>query len=146
MSKYPYIPDKKMYAAVMGACKWIREEGYFNKAVKYYSEKYSVNPDELAKHIRTRQAVGQKGKSKTYKWYIVDKREQSYGEIHEYNNPRIVKATSVENATKQRGKEYWRDMQRSFDSIGLVLWDEVLGEYNTRQEAIDALMQMRGEQ
>lgn len=27
MKKLPYIPDKKLYAAVMGACSWIRECG-----------------------------------------------------------------------------------------------------------------------
>lgn len=32
-SKYPYISDKRMYAAVMNACKYIRETGYFNKAI-----------------------------------------------------------------------------------------------------------------
>ena len=37
--KYPYIQDKNMYAAVMYACKMIRENGYFNKAVEYALER-----------------------------------------------------------------------------------------------------------
>lgn len=76
MSKYPYIPNKKMYAAVMGACRYIREEGYFNKAVSYYADRYGVDEEELAKHIRARQSAGQKGrksasKGKKYKYFLV---------------------------------------------------------------------------
>jgi len=69
--KYPFIPDKTMYAAVMGACSYIRETGYFNKAVKYYANKYGVDEDELAKHVRARQGAGQKGKSRQYKHFVV---------------------------------------------------------------------------
>lgn len=73
--KYPYIADKKMYAAVMNACKYIRETGYFNKAVSYNAQRFGVDPDELAKEIRKRQSAGQKAKSKTekrkYKYFIV---------------------------------------------------------------------------
>lgn len=48
--KYPFIKGgKAMVAAVLGACSYIRETGYFNKAVRYYSEKYDVDPDELEK-------------------------------------------------------------------------------------------------
>ena len=61
--KYPFIPDKRMYAAVMGACKYIRETGYFNKAVQYNADKFGVDPNELEKEIRKRQSAGQKGKS-----------------------------------------------------------------------------------
>ena len=32
---YPYIKDRNMYRAVMFACKMIRDDGYFNKAVDY---------------------------------------------------------------------------------------------------------------
>ena len=28
MSYFEYIPDKKMYAAVIGACKYIRDTGF----------------------------------------------------------------------------------------------------------------------
>ena len=62
MKNFPYIADKKMYAAVMGACSYIREKGWFNKAVSYYSKKYGVDSDELAQHIRARQSVGQRNK------------------------------------------------------------------------------------
>lgn len=62
--RYPYISDKKMYAAVMGACSYIRETGWFNKAVSYYANKFGVDSVELANHIRERQSAGQKAKNK----------------------------------------------------------------------------------
>ena len=62
--RYPYIADKEMYAAVMGACSMIREMGYFHKAVSYYASRYGVDEDELAAHIRARQGVGQHGKQR----------------------------------------------------------------------------------
>ena len=42
--KYPYIKGgKAMVAAVLGACSYIRETGYFNRAVTYYANKYNVS-------------------------------------------------------------------------------------------------------
>jgi hypothetical protein len=62
-NKMPYIADKKLYAAVMFACKMIREEGYFNKAVKIAARYYDVDADDVANEIRKRQSVGQMGKN-----------------------------------------------------------------------------------
>ena len=50
MSDYPYIP-KQYYAAVMFACKMIRENGYFNKAINTAANYYNVNPKEVEKHV-----------------------------------------------------------------------------------------------
>lgn len=57
MSKYPYIADKQMYAAVMGACKWIRESGYFNKATQYYADKYGLDVGAVRAEVRKRQSA-----------------------------------------------------------------------------------------
>lgn len=106
--KYPYIADKKLYAAVMGACKWIRESGYFNKAVAYYADKYGVDEERLANEIRKRQAAGQKGKTsankgKKIKWFIVAK--TSFCDANPipalYGRPKIVKGFDSE-AIKRR--------------------------------------------
>lgn len=70
--KLPYISDKKLYAAVMGACSWIRETGYFNKATQYYADEYSVDVEEVRKYVRIAQGNGQKKAPKRkYKWYVV---------------------------------------------------------------------------
>ena len=72
--RYPYIKDRDMYAAVMGACSYIRETGYFNKAVSYYARKFGVDRDELEKEIRKRQGAGQKLKNKgrKYEWVLIE--------------------------------------------------------------------------
>lgn len=77
MGKLPYIPDKRLYAAVMGACSYVRETGYFNKAVSYYADKYSVSEEEVAKYVRMAQGKGQKEASagrapRKYSWFAVE--------------------------------------------------------------------------
>ena len=73
MNKMPYIPNKKMYAAVMGACSYIRATGYFNKATQFYADKYGVDVDEVRKYVRARQSVGQKGtKRGEYKFFAIE--------------------------------------------------------------------------
>ena len=105
--KYPYIADKTMYAAVMGACKYIRETGYFHKAVSYYADKYGVDEDELERHIRARQAAGRKGgtsasKGKKYKWFlvasVVDSCEGSQRVVNKFE---VVKGLSKESVEKK---------------------------------------------
>lgn len=52
MKKLPYIPNKDMYAAVMGACSMIRETGKFWTAVNYYADKHNVDKEEMIEYIR----------------------------------------------------------------------------------------------
>ena len=59
--KYPWVP-REYFPAMMGALKMIRETGYFNKAVSYYSGKYNVDPNTLVKYIKERQGIEQKDK------------------------------------------------------------------------------------
>lgn len=133
--KYPYIANKRMYCAVMGACKWIRESGYFNKAVSYYADKYGVDADELAKHIRARQGAGQKGKKRgTYKYYVVLTWEScdADGEAH------LVALKTKKALNKSNAKQDWWDFQRRNDyggSYALYRFDEVLNEFETKKEA-----------
>lgn len=68
--KYPYVP-KEYYPAVQFACKMIRENGYFNKAVRTAANYYGVDEETLAWHIRKRQGAGQKGTARSYKYYVV---------------------------------------------------------------------------
>lgn len=67
--KYPWI-EKKYYPAVMFACKLIREDGYFNKAIKASAKYYKVDEETLKSLVRERQAAEQRGKKRgTYKTY-----------------------------------------------------------------------------
>jgi len=69
--KYPYVP-KDYYPAVMFACKMIRDNGYFNKAISTAADYYGVDELELERHVRARQGAGQKGKKRgSMKWFAV---------------------------------------------------------------------------
>ena len=72
---YPYIP-KKIYPAVMYACRLIREDGYFNKAIRAASEYYGIDEDVITEHVRKRIAAGKKVKYKPfrYKYFVVEDR------------------------------------------------------------------------
>lgn len=107
MGKLPYISGKRLYAAVMGACSYIRETGYFNKAISYYAKKYDVREDDIAKYVRIAQGNGQKAKNKTspkrkYKWFVI---EYSWGDDYnntcyfmpEYAEYKVAKGMSLDN-------------------------------------------------
>ena len=100
--KYPYIADKRMYARVMCACSMIRESGWFNKAVEYAADKYGVDEEKLAGHIRQRQAAGRKAKKpatpRKYHYFIRLKYDASAeGSEHIFKGAEIIKAVSKEN-------------------------------------------------
>lgn len=121
MAKLPYIPDKKMYAAVMGACSYVKETGYFNKATKYYADKYGVDVEQVRKYVRTAQGNGQKLAAKKrprkYRWYAIAAMKDAVllnydlfesaslnwteDEKNRKTFIKIVKATSRENAVDQ---------------------------------------------
>lgn len=113
MGKLPYIPDKSMYAAVMGACKWIRETGYFNKATKWYASHYGVDLEELQRYVRIAQSNGQKqknkGKERHYRWFAV---EYSMGNERALNDffcedlalYTVLKGLTEETVTKRLSK------------------------------------------
>lgn len=120
MGKLPYIPDKKLYAAVMGACSYVKDTGCFNKSTKYYAEKYDVDVDKVRKYVRIAQGNGQKAANKNnprnYKWYAVALLNDYYfaGDEGKYASYEwtetekqahtavyTLKATSLENAKRQ---------------------------------------------
>lgn len=110
MAKFPYIADKKMYAAVMGACAYIRDKGWFNKAVSYYSKKYGVDSDDLAAHIRARQSVGQRNKrsQKEHKYFCCVRTIESGYNWTYADTATIRKCTSTENARDAHVKDqHW---------------------------------------
>lgn len=147
MSKYPYIHDKTMYCAVMFACKLIRETRYFNKAVETAAEYYGVDEEELKRHIRERQAAGQKGKAKgrKYRWFILVKYDMTDAQgYYEYNDYRIVRATSHTNAIHHFAEADIRETKQSDygGSYSPLIGHTVVGEhdgYETKSEAVKAL-------
>ena len=75
MFRYPYIADKKLYAAVMFACKMIREDGFFHKDCETATDYYDVDSDDVEKEVRKRQAAGQRGRKRksgyTFKYFVL---------------------------------------------------------------------------
>lgn len=140
MGKLPYIADKKLYAAVMGACSYIKETGWFNKAVNYYAKKYDVSADEIAKYVRIAQGNGQKAKNKVspkrkYKWFAV---EYSWGcdnipyftlETAEY---KVMKGTKLENVIDRIDRE--RTGKYTFSTFP-ILYIGRTQEFETEDEA-----------
>lgn len=116
MHKLPYIADKKMYAAVMGACSYVRDTGYFNKATSYYADKYNVDVEEVRRYVRIAQGNGQKQaakrKKREYKWYVVIILRDWYcaGDCGEYESWHWA---SRRNGNTQHGKLREQQVQRT---------------------------------
>ena len=149
--KYPYIP-KDYYPAVMYACSLIRKYGTFNVAVKTAANKYGVDKDEVAKHVRKRQGAGQKGTSRKYKYYVVVGYTDHWVNEYDYdilfsqycpqewkeNRQRIkniIKATNLENAKKQIPHG---ELDKDLRLRGFHLTDYRIFEYATQKEAEEA--------
>lgn len=139
-SKYPYIPDKKLYAAVMFACKMIRENEFFNRDCSVAANYYGVSEDDVRKEVRRRQAAGQTGiKRKKYKYYVV---EFSVGganpdyEIAWFDEVSaqytVCKATSKENAMSQVSRKYDRD---PLGEYGPIAYFRRVEEFKTKEQA-----------
>lgn len=96
----PYIADKNLYKAVMLACKILRDEGHFNKAINSASKYYDIEKDEIIKYVRMRQGHGQKLANKKsprkYFYYALKVKGDYYGE-----GCFMRKATSSQNAENQ---------------------------------------------
>ncbi len=131
-NKYPFIADKKLYAAAMFACKMIREEGFFNKAVARAADHYNVDEEDVAKEVRKRQSAGQKGKPLgKMKWFIVC---SNTGDViaSTFSRFRIMRGKSAETVTtKDMSYREFIDMMEN-DTHRLI---EVVGEYESKKEA-----------
>lgn len=144
--KYPWIP-REYYAPVMGACKMIRETGYFNKAVNYYANRYNVDPTELEKHIRARQSAGQTGKKsnnsgRKYKWFIVV--ESNYCDAYGwegYSNPVILKGLSRDTVVRRFAESDFNFMVRNDygGAYAPVVTHVAIAEFETKEDAYKAL-------
>ena len=145
--KYPYIPDKRMYAAVMGACSYIRETGWFNRAVRYYADQYDVDEEELARHIRARQAAGRKGKpsankGRKFKWFIVV--STCFTEAHGENfasNPQILKGLTSDSVERRFLESDEKEtIQNDYGgSFSPRISHMTLGEFDTKEDAENSL-------
>lgn len=103
MNKLPYIKDKKMYAAVMGACSYVKSTGWFNKATQYYADKYSVDVEEVKRYVRIAQGNGQKCSKikRRYFWFAVEYSIGNERNGEAYFEPLIAQYECVKGLTKE---------------------------------------------
>lgn len=155
--KYPYIP-KEYYPAVMYACSCIRKYGTFNVACKAAAQKYGVDEDEIAKHVRKRQGAGQKGQTRKYKFFVAVGWEDhwysmgdfdilwSQYEPEDWKTKRrkvanVIKATSRQNAEERIPKGR---LDRNGTMTGFCLTDYTLIEFQTEKEANQYIKELQG--
>lgn len=140
--KYPYIPNKKLFAAVMGACSYIRDTGYFNKACEYYADKYGLKVEDVEREVRKRQSVGRKNKYKkvTYQYYAIEY-SIGYGEeecfFQKYSNyvAEVKRATCKENAMHQVSNVEDRQIYAYHDWKDVIAYFGRVEEFKTKKEA-----------
>lgn len=152
MGKLPYIPDKKMYAAVMGACSYIRETGWFNKATEYYADKYDVDVDELRKYIRIAQGRGQKQKNaskpkRKFYYYAIEfsvggERNGYDYFVEEYAQFEVIKAVNEGNAWQRVFDEHSIDPCSEYGAIPHSGRTEV---FESKQDAIKTVRKWKAE-
>ena len=144
--KYPYVP-RDYYPAVMFACKLIREHGTFNRAIETAADYYNVDEDTLAKHVRERQAAGQKGKKgttagKKLKWWFIPTYQNAPHENCWEVMPIVKRGYSPESIRNTLVREdktpIWSE---HFKSHG-----DAVGPYDSKDEAIEAARQYAKEQ
>ena len=150
MSKLPYIPDKRLYAAVMGACSYVRDTGWFNKAVNYYADKYGVDSDDVAKYVRMAQSNGQKKAAKEkptrkYKWFAVE-----YSMGNERNGGAYFEKAYAEYALKRGISEETvkRSLSREDDYISEYSpchWFGRVEGFDNEEQAVKRIEEWRSE-
>lgn len=148
--KYPYINDKRLYAATMCACRMIRETGWFNKGVQYAADQYGFSFEDVANQVRIRQAAGQRhkteekkarGEKATYKWFIyciataTEARPSPYWDTIGYL--KVGKARSFENlyVTLNETTFQWSKRNDTGSVYAIYYLSDIYGEYATKAEA-----------
>lgn len=141
---YPWIP-REYYAATMTACKMIRQSGWFNKAVRYAASKFNVDEEELEKHVRARQAAGQKGK-KRGKMYYFGVVQHVFSEA-DYEGSTTISAVKgyTQDSVKQRfiSADLKYDKRNDTGSVYSLCRSHLVTEpYNTKEEALKAAAEL----
>lgn len=141
--KYPYIP-REYYAAVMYACKMIRQYGNFNRSVRIAANYYDVDEETLAEHIRKRQAAGQKVKTtgRKYKYFVV----AEYTERNEGSEKRITNLTVEKGLSKESVERKFLSSDERFDRrndtggyYSCIRYHVAISEHETKEEAVRSL-------
>ena len=136
--KYPLIP-KKYYAAVMFACKMIREHKTFNKSCEIAANYYKVDEQQVRKHVSARAAAGHKGvkQGKQY-WFVVTKFHGSDASGFEEEGSKVVRGKSkatVDSRFLEESGNYNMRHDRNGSSYSWSEYFTVDGPYEKKADA-----------
>lgn len=143
MGEYPYIADKKLYAATMFACRMIRQNGYFNKDCRIAADYYGLDEDDVAEQVRLRQSAGQHGKKRgKMKWFVV-REGTSYcaGDHGTWNGVHTDRVHVMRGKNKKTVESIRKSSAQICDEIEDGAWTfrRVMAEFDTKAEAESAL-------
>ena len=147
--KLPYIPNKKMFAAVAGACSYVRATGWFNKATQYYADKYNVNVEEVRRYVRIAQGNGQKKKNhakpkRKFKWFAV---EYSVGTGYENYFEESKALYTVRKGLTEETVIRTMCKDENYDSeLNPFLWFGRIEAYDTKKETENCIAKWETEQ
>lgn len=146
MGKLPYIPDKKMYAAVMGACSYIRQTGWFNKATNYYADKYNVDLDELQRYVRIAQSNGQKTSAKRkYHYFAVEYSKGNERNGNDFFNKREAMYVVKRGLTEYSVKNTMRKDEDPFGEYTLITFFGRIQVCDTKEDAESVVEKWKNE-
>lgn len=141
---YPFVP-RDYYPAVMFACKMIRENGFYNQAISRAASYYGVDESTLEKHVRARQAAGQKGKRRgKMKWFVCA--EICGNDVAGDSPPKysIVRGLSRETVMRRFASKDWEFTRKSDygGSHAPYVLHQVSQAFDTKSQAEDALREL----
>lgn len=134
-----WIP-KELWLAVNFAAKMVRENGYFNKAVNTAANYYKVNPNDVERELRKRQAKGQKGSKRgTYKWWVVELLCATDADPEWFiEDIKVVKALNEKNARSNTWDTERMSMLADYGgSYAPFYVAKANGPFNSKKEAED---------
>jgi hypothetical protein len=142
--KYPFIADKRLYAAVMYACTLVRKYGEYNRACNTAAKKYGVSAEDVRTELSKRAGAGHKGAK--MKWFVVwDVTTGDWVDYsgEKYGNIRVQRGVSKETIEKSR-----RYGARCLGGGEEIIRTEVLKMFDSKKQADEAfnrLMKKYGE-
>lgn len=150
-NQYPWIP-RDYYAAVMFACKMIRETQWFNKSVHTAAKYYHVDEDKLAQYVNERTHAKKRKPTGKMKWYVVTRQTETEASGAWYNGWQVMKGTRAENIRAKLDKADSQEDRRNDygGNYALITSHFVLGEFENEAKAhemgrkVDALIKARG--
>ena len=142
---YPYIP-KQYYPAVMLACKILREDGTYNRALSIAANYYDVDEDILKKHVDARVHAKKRESGYKMKWFVIERRCHCDANYDYGADVFVAKGRSKETVESGYAKFDWEEQRRNdYGGSYAPYWTtSVISEHDTKEEAQLAANRLKG--